>query len=127
MLSTLRAAAYGTVVLGLSACGSIVDRGPEVGAAISSQDLIVVGRLAHQSAEPPDLDSGDLLGHGWFFADFIVRKIEVGDIPKGTVRVRYFGHTYLRDDVNFRFHLRPTGEGDYFVCRPLDSAGYDCD
>jgi len=42
--------------------------------------------------------------------------------------VRYFGHTWLSEEVSFRFHLRADKDGRYFICKPPGSgSGLNCD
>ncbi|GAA0448519.1 hypothetical protein GCM10009095_15280 [Sphingomonas molluscorum] len=40
--------------------------------------------------------------------------------------VKYFAHTYMREDREFRFHLRPTEDGTYVVCAQLPGDGVRC-
>lgn len=114
-------------LLTLSACATAVDYGPDLSAVIAAEDLVVTGRLTNQRVDMSTFDPDALIGYGWFYADFDITRVEKGATGKVIVPVRYFAHTYLRSDVDFRVHLRPSGEGDYFVCGRSNSAGFRCD
>ncbi|HVF82582.1 MAG TPA: hypothetical protein VM913_00225 [Sphingomicrobium sp.] len=83
--------------------------------------------MDNQNSEPMEPAGDDLLGHGWFTAAFHVDRTERGKLPAKVVQVRYFGHTLLSEDAKFRFHLRPSGSGDYFICKRSEASGYRCD
>jgi hypothetical protein len=114
------------MVLGLVGCHAVRDWGPPSGFALSSGDLIVIGRLENLGSEPADYDPNDLLGHGWFSANLHVSRVESGELSGRNVPVRYFGHTTLREDVIFRFRLRAE-EGGYLICKPPGGSGLNCD
>jgi hypothetical protein len=40
--------------------------------------------------------------------------------------VKYFAHTYMREDRSFRFHLRPMNGGTYVVCAEVPGDGVRC-
>jgi len=114
-------------VLGLVGCQTVSDWEPSSGFALPSGDVIVIGRVENVSSEPVD-DPHDLLGHGWFSGNLHVSRVESGRLPSRIVPVRYFGHTWLREDVNFRFHLRADEGGRYLICKPPGpGSGLNCD
>ena len=90
-------------------------------------DVVAIGKLKNLESEPSQVDPNDLLGHGWFTANFHVSFVEYGELSNRVIPVRYFGHTWFREGIKFRFRLRPTEYGDYIICRPPDSAGFNCD
>lgn len=121
----------GTTVIAaaLSCCGchARTDWGPPRGVGVVPGDVVVIGRLKNLNSELGIYDPDDLLGHGWFVAKFRVSHVQQGTLAKSVVQVRYFGHTWLREDIKFRFRLRPAEGGYYFICAPLRSSGYNCD
>ena len=114
-------------VLGLLGCRTVLDRGPPSGFALPSGDVVVIGQLENLNSESvynPD----DLLGHSWFSANLHVSRVESGELPSRMVPVRYFGHTWLREDVSFRFRLRADEGGRYLICKgPGSPSGLNCD
>ena len=108
-------------------CTSVADLGPPTDFSISSHDVIAIGKLENLASEPGQVDPGDLLGHGWFSANFHVSRIEAGRLANRVIPVRYFGHTWLREDMEFRFRLRPTESGGYIICKRPGSAGCNCE
>lgn len=79
------------------------------------QDTVLVGRLKnnrdYQHVEIED----DILGHGWMTGTVRVHRIVTGAKLADSVPVRYFGHTYLREDRSFMFVLTPKADGVYQV------------
>lgn len=114
-------------VLGLFGCRTVSDWGPSSGFALPSGDVVVIGRLENLNSESV-YDPDDLLGHSWFSGNLHVSRVESGELPSRIVPVRYFGHTWLREDVSFRFRLRADEGGRYLICKPPRSAsGLNCD
>ena len=111
----------------LTGCVNIADWGPPLNHPLPPTDVIAIGKLENLESEPSQFDPKDLLGHGWFSANFHVSDVEVGDLPKTIIPGRYFGHTWFREDVRFRFRLRPNEEGGYIVCKAPDASGFNCD
>jgi integration host factor subunit beta len=111
----------------LCACSSVVDWGPESGLMPPAEDVVAIGRLENLESEPNSFDPDDLLEHGWFSANFHVSRIEPGDLTGRVVPVRYFGHTWLREDIAYRFRLRRSESGGYVICARRGSIGYNCD
>lgn len=64
-------------------------------------DLVVIGRFENLDYEPTVEIEGDLIGHGWFTARVRVRRVVAGRAEGRVVAVRYFAHTYYRDDREF--------------------------
>ena len=116
----MRAAPMGLVVA-LSQIGYVAN-------ARQQEDVIVRGRLNDQSYAHVDVPD-DILGHGWITARLHVSRVLKGRSvrPNGVLTVRYFAHTYLREDRSFRFHLRPTTDGTYIVCAQVPGDGVRCD
>jgi hypothetical protein len=91
-----------------------------------TKDLIVIGRLENLFFEHVDIE-GDLLGHGWITANLRVAHVVQGKERRRLLKVRYFGHTYLREDKKFRFKLRFTEKADYLICAEPGNSGARCD
>ena len=108
-------------------CANLADWGPPSGQSIPSTDVVAIGKLENLDSEPSQFGPNDMLGHGWFTANFHVSHVESGQLPSRVVPVRYFGHTWFREDIKFRFRLRPNEQGSYIVCKAPESAGYRCD
>jgi hypothetical protein len=77
-------------------------------------DLVVVGRLGEQDYQHVDIED-DILGHGWVTADVKINDILFGTAKSGRLPVRYFAHTYMREDRDFVLVLRPAEHGRYLV------------
>lgn len=82
--------------------------------AYGCNDLVVVGRLVNQDYQHVEVE-GDLLGHGWVTADVKVNDVVFGHTRARKLPVRYFAHTYMRDDRDFVFVLRPAENGRHLV------------
>lgn len=82
--------------------------------AYGCNDLVVVGRLANQDYQHVEVE-GDLLGHGWVTADVKVNDVVFGHTRARKLPVRYFAHTYMRDDRDFVFVLLPAENGRHLV------------
>lgn len=113
--------------IALCGCSTVSDFGPPTGFETPTGDMIAIGRLKNLRYDPDSFDPDDLIGYGWFYGTFHVSRFEHGDIHRKVVPVRYFAHTHLREDIAFRFRLRPSESGDYFICKSPGSAGYNCD
>ena len=82
-------------------------------------DLDVVGRLVKQAYQHVEIEN-DILGHGWVTADVKVDYVVYGPMTVNRLRVRklpvrYFAHTYMRQDRDFVFVLRPAENGRHLV------------
>ena len=100
----------------LSGCAAYkFDAGPPPGTALPDGDAIVIGRLENTADLGGTDDPNDLLGHGFFDGLVHVTAVEAGQVSGDTLHLRYFGHTYLREE-KWRFHLRPGEDGVYVVC-----------
>ena len=77
-------------------------------------DLVVVGRLVKQDYHHVE-DKDDILGHGWVTADVKVDNVVFGHPRARKLPVRYFAHTYMREDRDFVFVLRPAENGRHPV------------
>jgi hypothetical protein len=82
---------------------------------------VVIGRF-HNNNDYQHVDlSDDILGHGWMTARIAVRRSLFGHQPPRSIDVRYFGHTYYREDRDFVLVIGPldheirTVRGAYLV------------
>lgn len=84
--------------------------------AYNCDDLVIVGRLfdQHYASETIPIE-GDLLGHGWFTANVNVKKVFRGATARPVLSVKYFAHTFMRDDREFLFVLQQTDGQGYTV------------
>ncbi len=77
-------------------------------------DLVVIGRVKngewHRVGAPDDI-----LGHGWADATLTVRRVVRGSAISGTLPVRYFAHTYMRDDRDFMLVLSRGPDGSWVI------------
>jgi hypothetical protein len=71
-------------------------------------DLVMAGRLQNLGYEGVDIE-GDIIGHGWVTARVRVRRVLYGRTKRRSVPVRYFSHTYRRDDLELVFVINPNG------------------
>ena len=87
-------------------------------------DTVVVGTVtngAYESVKSND----DILGHGWISATLHVRRVVRGERLPTVLPVRYFAHTYMRQDQEFMLVLKHTrtgyeiGTGQLMRVRPL--------
>ena len=77
-------------------------------------DLVVIARVKNgewQQVEDPD----DILGHGWFDATLRVRQVIKGRGSGRTMSVRYFAHTYMREDRDFMLVLSRQPDGSLVI------------
>lgn len=89
-------------------------KGQDPAHAYRCNDIVVVGRLKNGAWEHVEIID-DLLGHGWASATLKIRKRVRGVPPAAVIPVRYFDHTYLRDDRDFMFVLRKADDGGYVI------------
>lgn len=73
-------------------------------------DTVVIGRVENGKYEHVEIEN-DLLGHGWISAMLRVQKVVRGKRVSPVLQVRYFAHTYMRDDRDFMLVLRRTDAG----------------
>ena len=85
---------------------SLEDRTLSYGCA----DIVVIGSVKNGSFEPVQSDN-DILGHGWISATLHVQKVVRGAGLPAFLPVRYFAHTYLRQDRDFMLVLKRSGTG----------------
>jgi integration host factor subunit beta len=67
---------------------------------------VAIGRIENGAYEASD-SADDLIGHGWISATLHVTRVVSGASMPAALPVRYFAHTYMRDDRNFMFVLAP--------------------
>lgn len=93
--------------------------------AAAPEYVEVIGRfenLDYQSTNDPE----DLLGHGWMTARLHIVRIVRGPKLLRVVDVRYFGHTFYREDRPMRLKLKRGESGGYLVCGPRGGSGVLC-
>jgi len=73
-------------------------------------DIVVVGRVTNGAFQHVEIEN-DLLGHGWISATLSVRKVVRGGPISSVLPVRYFAHTYMRQDRDFMLVLERVGTG----------------
>jgi hypothetical protein len=88
--------------------------------------VLVLGRISNQHYEHVDID-GDVLGHGWITANLKVQRVLDGSLSKRVLTIRYFAHTYYREDISMRFKLKKAPDGTYQICVPKGKTGVRCD
>lgn len=95
-----------------SGCAAVPTEGPAEFLAYGCNDAVVIGRLSNQTTGETVPIEGDLIGHGWFAANLLVKTQLFGSAVPRKTTVKYFGHTYLRDDRDFVMVVSGTvGEG----------------
>lgn len=82
--------------------------------AYGCSDLVVIGRLVKQDYQHVEIED-DILGHGWVTADVKIDEVVFGHTRARKLPVRYFAHTYMREDRDFIFVLRPAENGRHLV------------
>jgi hypothetical protein len=73
-------------------------------------DTVVVGRVTNGAYQPVQSEN-DILGHGWISATLHVRKIVRRTNVPANLPVRYFAHTYMREDRDFMLVLKRSAGG----------------
>jgi len=73
-------------------------------------DIVVVGSVRNGVYEPVKAEN-DVLGHGWISATLRVRKVVRGAEVPPVLPVKYFAHTYMRQDRDFMLVLAHTDTG----------------
>jgi len=68
-------------------------------------DAVVIGTVTN-GAFAAVKANGDILGHGWVSATLRVRKVVRGARLPAVLPVRYFAHTYMRQDEPFMLVLK---------------------
>jgi hypothetical protein len=76
-------------------------------------DTVVIGTVANGAFELVEAHD-DILGHGWASATLHVRKIVRGERLPAVLPIRYFAHTYMRQDQEFMLVLKHVG-ADYEI------------
>lgn len=89
-------------------------------------ELVVHGRLENLSAESTIDDPNDLIGHGWFSARLHVSRVLSGRLDAPAIPVRYFAHTYLRENQSRPLKLYRDPEGNYLICARPGESGFNC-
>ena len=84
-------------------------------------DTVVIGRVVNGAYQHVE-NENDILGHGWISATLKVRKVIKRPTLPSKIPVRYFAHTFMRDDRDFMFVLDHTKTGYEIVTGQLMSA-----
>ena len=77
-------------------------------------DTVVVARAMNQSVEPVKDENGEVW-EGWVTATLSVQRVIRGARVPHRLPIRYFAHTYMRDDVDFMMVLRRNASGTFEV------------
>ena len=85
-------------------------------------DIVAIGRLENGAYDAPSHSANDLIGHGWINATLHVRMVVSGEAVPTNIPVRYFAHTYMRDDRDFMFVLTPVDQSFEIARAQLMSA-----
>ena len=75
-------------------------------------DTVVVGRIKNGDYAPVH-DDEDILGHGWIGASIKVRRLVRGAKLPSSLTIKYYAHTYMREDRDFMFVLSENGKGGF--------------
>lgn len=84
-------------------------------------EIVAIGRLENGAYEASH-SADDLIGHGWTNATLHVRRVVSGGAVPTILPVRYWAHTYMRDDRDFMFVLTPVDQGFEIATAHLMSA-----
>ena len=87
------------------------------------QETVVIGKLTNEETYERVPIENDLIGHGWMEATLHVRRTVHGAKISGDVPIRYFGHTYIREDRSFMFVLSHDETGYEIEIGQLMSVG----
>ena len=79
----------------------------------TTSDLVVFGKVESQKFIET---LGELGIDSVFTARFRITRVQTGNPPSRPLTIRYIAHTYLSEDREFHFRLRPTSDGTYLVC-----------
>lgn len=82
--------------------------------AFGCDDTVVIGKLKNDDYQHVDIED-DILGHGWISAELSVRKSVKGNVPQPVVPVKYFAHTYMREDRDFMLVLSEAEDRTYHI------------
>ena len=77
-------------------------------------DIVVVGRVENVAYEHVKSED-DLLGHGWVTARLKVQRVVKGAGVPPFLPVRYFAHTYMRQDRDFMLVLKRISPEGYEI------------
>ncbi|MBI5940966.1 MAG: hypothetical protein HY859_11120 [Caulobacterales bacterium] len=83
--------------------------------AFACGDIVVEGKLKNLGAGKTERIEGDVLGHGWFSAEIRIRRHLAGPMVGPRLQVRYFGHTWMREDRDFVFVVALSGDGKGYI------------
>ena len=107
---------YTMAVLSASCSSTGYDASPRL--FYDCDDSVVRGTLTNTREGPTQNAPGDFLGHGWFFADVQLSERWVGSRTPDAFKVKYWGHSGLREDQHFVFVLSGVdGDGNYVISR----------
>jgi hypothetical protein len=100
-----------SAVLLAAACASVPQASLEDRTlSYGCNDIVVVGSVRNGAFEHVQIDN-DILGHGWISATLHVRKVVRGPRLPAALPVRYFAHTYMRQNQEFMLVLKHTDTG----------------
>ena len=102
-------------ILALASCVTRPDVRPEDRILeFGCSDTVVVARAMNQSVEPVKDENGEVW-EGWVTATLSVQRVMRGEKVPHRLPVRYFAHTYMRDDIDFMMVLRRNANGTFEV------------
>ena len=110
-LSSLALALGVMIVMAPAALSRMVD---DRTLSYGCDDLVVVGRVQNGEWRHVN-DPDDILGHGWVDATLKVRRVIKGIGLRRTARIRYFAHTYMRDDHDFMLVRSRKPDGSFVI------------
>ncbi|HEX7820160.1 MAG TPA: hypothetical protein VF463_06030 [Sphingobium sp.] len=77
-------------------------------------DIVVVGRITNGEYTPVH-DDDDIIGHGLIGAHIKVKRLLKGANLPSLLPIRYYAHTYMRDDRDFMFVLSGNGTDGFEI------------
>ncbi len=80
----------------------------------SCGDVVAIGSVKNGSFQPVS-SADDILEHGWVSATLSVRRVVRGAALPPVLPVRYFAHTYMREDRDFMLALKPVRGAAYEI------------
>ena len=82
--------------------------------AFRCSDEVIIGTVQNEGWQHVEI-ADDILGHGWADATLRIERVVKGMRLPSTIHVRYFGHTYMREDRDFMLVLRRDTLGKYII------------
>jgi hypothetical protein len=96
------------------ACASISASDEDRTLSFGCGDVVLIGRVANLDYQSVDIED-DIIGYGWITANLSVRRVVKGPRLPSSLPVKYFAHTYMREDRDFMFVLSKTEANEYRI------------